>query len=430
MAAVPLTFGTALVLGAIVAPPDAVTAVAVGRKLGLPKRVMAILTGESLINDAAALALFSVAVAQVAGSHTFIENPFLLFGYSAVVGPLVGAALGYVTLWIRRRLANPGLETVQGLVVPFAAFIAAENLHASGVLAVVVAGFVVGQRDARRRLSDPAAGALRVELGRRAAGGVRVRLHRSAPAVRAGGSAGGARIAGRAVAVASAIVLVIVLVIRPLSVFLMFGSRVLSRHVESRLSVPGSRPGGGRGALGTRRQARRAGTVAHHRSTHRSLTWQENVVVSWTGHARCGDPGRRRRIPVTTVAGEPFPERATIQAIAFVVSVGTLLLQGWTLPLLIRRLGLLLGRRPRLRPRGNRARPSGGARRRRRACSRGSAADPPPGLTRAHSPRSRSTIARHSQDADEMPDPEAHTLRAEVFASALPRCAAQRNGRP
>src|SRR5215218_10740212 len=125
---VPLAFGTALVLGAIVAPPDAVTAVAVGRKLGLPKRVMAILTGESLINDAAALTLFTIAVVQVAGTHTFIENPFLLFGYSAVLGPVVGAALGLVTLWIRKRLANPGLETVQGLVVPFAAFICAEEL--------------------------------------------------------------------------------------------------------------------------------------------------------------------------------------------------------------------------------------------------------------------------------------------------------------
>ncbi|CAN5432793.1 hypothetical protein BH11ACT7_BH11ACT7_20000 [soil metagenome] len=91
---VPLTFATALILGAIVAPPDAVTAVAVGRHLGLPKRVMAILTGESLINDAAALALFSIAVAQVAGSHTFIGNPLLLFSYAAVVGPIVGAALG------------------------------------------------------------------------------------------------------------------------------------------------------------------------------------------------------------------------------------------------------------------------------------------------------------------------------------------------
>lgn len=127
-----LTFGVALILGAVVAPPDAVTAVAVGRRLGLPKKVMAILTGESLVNDAAALSLFSIAVAQVAGSRAFIENPVLLFSYSALLGPLVGAALGFVTLWIRRRLANPGLETIQGLVVPFAAFISAEHLHASG----------------------------------------------------------------------------------------------------------------------------------------------------------------------------------------------------------------------------------------------------------------------------------------------------------
>ena len=94
---------------------------------------------------AAALSLFSIAVAQVAGSQAFIENPLLLFSYSADhSGRLVGAALGYITLWIRRRLAHPGLETIQGLVVPFAAFISAEHLHASGVLAVVVAGFVVG----------------------------------------------------------------------------------------------------------------------------------------------------------------------------------------------------------------------------------------------------------------------------------------------
>ena len=71
---------------------------------------------------------------------------------------------------------------------------------------------------------------------------------------------------------------------------------------------------------------------------HRSLSWRENVVVSWTGHARGGDAGRRGRYSVDDGSGEPFPERATIQAIAFVVAVGTLLLQGWTLPPLIRRL--------------------------------------------------------------------------------------------
>ena len=138
------TFLLALLLGAIVAPPDAVTAVAIGRKLGLPKRLMAILTGESLVNDAAALSLFAIAISQIANTHAFIENPLLLFGYNAVLGPIVGLVLGLLTLWIRGHLRNPALETVQGFVVPFAAFLAAEHLHASGVLAVVIAGFVVG----------------------------------------------------------------------------------------------------------------------------------------------------------------------------------------------------------------------------------------------------------------------------------------------
>lgn len=237
---IPLTFASALILGAIVAPPDAVTAVAVGRKLGLPKRVMSILTGESLINDAAALALFSVAVAQVAGTHTFIEVPVLLFAYSAVLGPLVGAALGYVTLWIRRRLANPALETVQGLMVPFAAFIVAQHMNASGVLAVVVAGFVVGsgtvdagyQTRLQERYVWKSVDVL-LEAFVFAYIGLNLRFvledlndptdeHNSLILV----------------AVSSVVVLVVVLVVRPLWVFGMFGRGLLSRLVERRLSVP------------------------------------------------------------------------------------------------------------------------------------------------------------------------------------------------
>ncbi len=235
-----MTFASALILGAIVAPPDAVTAVAVGRKLGLPKRVMSILTGESLINDAAALALFSVAVAQVAGTHTFIEVPVLLFAYSAVLGPLVGAALGYVTLWIRRRLANPALETVQGLMVPFAAFIVAQHMNASGVLAVVVAGFVVGsgtvdagyQTRLQERYVWKSVDVL-LEAFVFAYIGLNLRFvledlndptdeHNSLILVE----------------VSSVVVLVVVLVVRPLWVFGMFGRGLLSRLVERRLSVP------------------------------------------------------------------------------------------------------------------------------------------------------------------------------------------------
>lgn len=415
----PLTFGTALILGAVVAPPDAVTAVAVGRKLGLPRRVMAILTGESLVNDAAALALFSIAVAQVAGTEAFIGNPMLLFGYSATVGPAVGAALGYATLWIRERLNSPGLETVQGLVVPFAAFISAEHLHASGVLAVVVAGFVVGhgtlaagyQTRLQERYVWNAVDVL-LEAFVFAYIGLHVRFvlddlreaHESLLAV----------------ASASLIVLAVVVVIRPVCVFAMFGRGVLSRHVERTLSVPV--PEGARGALGTRR---RRPAALLRRPT---LTWRENVVVSWTGMRGVVTLAAASGIPLTTSTGEPFPERATIQAIAFVVSVGTLLVQGSTLPWLIGRLGLSADADAAYEQ-AETAKAEEVVRQAAQVVLTRFDAEPPEGLDPAGRAEIRAIIARHSQDADEMPDPEAHTLRAEVFA-ALYRdvLAAQRAG--
>jgi CPA1 family monovalent cation:H+ antiporter len=421
---VPLTFGAALVLGAIVAPPDAVTAVAVGRKLGLPKRVMAILTGESLINDAAALTLFSVAVAQVAGTHTFIENPFLLFGYSAIVGPLVGAALGYVTLWIRRRLASPGLETVQGLVVPFAAFICAEEIHASGVLAVVVAGFVVGngtlgagyQTRLQERYVWNSVDVL-LEAFVFAYIGLHLRFvledlretHESLTQV----------------AVASGIVLLIVLVIRPVSVFAMFGRNKLSSHVESRLSVPVPM-GGGRGALGMRRREKPPGKW-RSRIDRRSLSWQESVVVSWTGMRGVVTLAAAAAIPATTVSGEPFPERSMIQAVAFVVSVGTLLIQGWTLPLLIKRLNVSRFTDDHAADREEELKAERVVHDAADEVLAEFRANPPEGMDPRVLAEIRAVVARHSQDADEMPDPDAHTKRSEVF-SALYRdvLAAQR----
>ncbi|MCW2685455.1 MAG: sodium/proton antiporter, family [Mycobacterium sp.] len=408
-----LTFGTALILGAVVAPPDAVTAVAVGRKLGLPKKVMAILTGESLVNDAAALSLFSIAVAQVAGSHAFIGNPLLLFTYSAVLGPIVGAVLGYITLWIRRRLNNPGLETIQGLVVPFAAFISAEHLHASGVLAVVVAGFVVGHGslDAgyQTRLQERYVwNSVDVMLEAFVFAYIGLQLRFVLEDLRA------AHESLVDVGLASAVVLAVVLVIRPLCVFLMFSRGVLSRHVESKLSVP-IPAAGGRGALGTKRRTRPPGRW-RALVDRRALTWQENVVVSWTGMRGVVTLAAASGIPMTTVDGEPFPERATIQAIAFVVSVGTLLLQGWTLPVLIRRLRLSFDE--------DRAYDSVETTKAEQVVHEAAdevlerfEAEAPPELDRATLADIRNTIARHSQDADEMPDPEAHTPRAEIFSA-------------
>ena len=411
---VPLTFVTALVLGAIVAPPDAVTAVAVGRKLGLPKKVMAILTGESLINDAAALTLFSIAVAQVAGTHTFIENPFLLFGYSAVLGPVVGALLGYVTLWIRDRLANPGLETVQGLLVPFGAFILAEEMHASGVLAVVVAGFIVGNGTLgagyQTRLQERYVwNSVDVLLEAFVFAYIGLHLRFVLEDLR------DAHESLAQVAVASAVVLLIVLVIRPLSVFLMFGRGKLFRHVEARWSVPV--PDGD--VRGGRGRAARRGPPGKWRSRidRRSLTWQENVVVSWTGMRGVVTLAAAAAIPATTASGEPFPERATIQAIAFVVAIGTLLIQGWTLPLLIKRLQLSRFNDDHAADRAEELKAEQVVHEAADEVLAEFRANPPAGINPQLVAEIRATIARHSQDADEMPDPEAHTKRAEIFST-------------
>lgn len=147
----------------------------------------------------------------------------------------------------------------------------------------------------------------------------------------------------------------------------------------------------------------------------RALSWQENVVVSWTGMRGVVTLAAAAAIPVTTAAGEPFPERATIQAIAFVVTVGTLLLQGGTLPLLIRRLDLSSA--------GDRAWVHAETKEAKRVVH--DAADDVLAEFRAHPPAGidlqvlaeiGNTIARQSQDADEMPDPGAHTLRAVTFA--------------
>ncbi|MCV7175311.1 cation:proton antiporter [Mycolicibacterium sphagni] len=413
LSVVPLAFGTALILGAIVAPPDAVTAVAVGRKLGLPKRVMAILTGESLINDAAALALFSIAVAQVAGTHTFIENPLLLFGYSAILGPAVGVALGYVTLWIRNRLNNASLETIQGLVVPFAAYIAAERFHASGVLAVVAAGFVVGtgtlSAGYQTRLQERYVWhSVDVLLEAFVFAYIGLHLRFVLEDLRE------AHESLLEVGVASAVVLVIVLAIRPLAIFVMFGRGVLFRHVDRTLSVP-KPESGGRGALGVRQ--RRPKGKWRAMIDHTSLTWQENVVVSWTGMRGVVTLAAAAGIPLTTASGEPFPERATIQAIAFVVAVGTLLLQGWTLPPLIRRLKLSSQEDDRAYDREETLKAEGTVHNAADEVLAYFEANPPNGLEPHVLTDIRNWIARHSKDADEMPDPDEHDLRAEVFST-------------
>jgi Na+/H+ antiporter len=140
-----LTWPAAFAIGAVVAPPDAVAATAVGRRIGLPRRMVTILEGESLLNDATALVALNTAILAAAGSATFtrVEIDFLVAaGGGVACGVLVFAVVG----WVRKHVTDPVIDTSVSLATPFVAYVAAEEIHASGVLAVVIAGLLLGHK--------------------------------------------------------------------------------------------------------------------------------------------------------------------------------------------------------------------------------------------------------------------------------------------
>nr|WP_246390799.1 Na+/H+ antiporter [Nocardioides soli] len=140
-----ISWPIALALGAVVAPPDAVAATAIGRNIGLPRRIVTILEGESLFNDATALVSLRTALAAAA-----VGVEAWHVGWDFVVaaggGVLVGLVGFVVVGWLRKRITEPVLDVGLSFVIPFACFLAAERIHASGVVSVVVAGLLLGHK--------------------------------------------------------------------------------------------------------------------------------------------------------------------------------------------------------------------------------------------------------------------------------------------
>lgn len=151
-----LSLAAAFVLGAIVAPPDAVAAVSVAQRLGLPRRMVSVLVGESLFNDATALTAFRIAVAAATGEGVSLIVGTEKFLLATLGGVVVGLALGPPLHWLRSRLNDPLVEVAVLCLAPFAAYLIAESFHASGVIAVVLSGLYLGHRSdespARARL--------------------------------------------------------------------------------------------------------------------------------------------------------------------------------------------------------------------------------------------------------------------------------------
>ncbi|MDO9398084.1 MAG: cation:proton antiporter, partial [Herbiconiux sp.] len=146
-----LDLAAAIALGAVISPTDAVAATSIGKRLGLPPRLVAVLEGESLVNDASALVLLRTAIAASAGTIALggFGGVVVDFGYSSVVAVVVGLAVGFVAVFFRSRLHDSVLTTAVSFVIPFVAYIPAESIGASGVLAVVVAGLYTGHMGAK-----------------------------------------------------------------------------------------------------------------------------------------------------------------------------------------------------------------------------------------------------------------------------------------
>lgn len=153
VAVTPLPAPMAFVLGAVLASTDPVAVTALGRRLALPGRVQVLVQAESLFNDATSLVLFKVAVAGAVAAGSVSEPAAVgRFVVLAGGGTAVGAGVAGLVALLRRRTADPVLETVIALVTPYASYVLAESAHTSGVTAVVVAGVVLGRSG--HRLSD------------------------------------------------------------------------------------------------------------------------------------------------------------------------------------------------------------------------------------------------------------------------------------
>ncbi|MFC7754342.1 Na+/H+ antiporter [Tsukamurella soli] len=138
-----IPFAAGLALGAIVGPPDAVAATAVGRRIGLPRRVTTLLEGESLFNDATSIVLLRTAIAAIAGT-VGVWQVVGSFALSAVGGVAIGVIAALLAKFANRRVTDPIITTGISFVAPWVAYLPAEEIHASGVVAVVVMGLISG----------------------------------------------------------------------------------------------------------------------------------------------------------------------------------------------------------------------------------------------------------------------------------------------
>jgi monovalent cation/hydrogen antiporter len=301
-----LGWPAAFVLGAIVSPPDAVAATAIAQRLGVPRRIVTVLEGESLVNDATALVAYRASVVAVTTGAFSLGAESLRFVYVAAGGVAVGLLVGVAVQRVWRRIEDPSLSVTVSLLVPFASYLAAENLGASGVLAVVASGLCLGRRSAtiltpEERVRVNAVWGMVIFLVN---GLVFILIGLQLPAIME-------RLSDRSLGGLVGLGIVLSVTVILVRMVWVFPGTYLPRLVSRRL-----------------------------RERDPSPPWQWVVVLGWAGLRGVVSLAAALALPLTDAGGAPFPERDLIVFLTFCVILATLVGQGLSLPWLIRRLGL------------------------------------------------------------------------------------------
>jgi CPA1 family monovalent cation:H+ antiporter len=305
-----ITLAAGFALGAAVAPPDPVAALAIGRRAGLPPRLITLIEGEGLLNDATALTAFTVAVAAMSNGGFSPGMAVGRFVLAVTGGIVVGVGTAYAVRYLRKLVHEPIVLNSLSLATPFLAYLIGEELHVSGVLAVVITGLMVGH-DTPRAIS----GASRLQTAAvwrlvdfLLEGFVFLLIGQQLPAVVKGLSAYPAS----TIWTAAGVTVGVVLLVRPLWL-------VLTQSVPRALHM----------RLATRDP-----------EEHDGLTKVEVLVMSWAGTRGVISLAAIFSVPLAADSGRIFPERDLLLFCTFLVVLVTLLGQGLTFAPLTRALGL------------------------------------------------------------------------------------------
>ena len=297
----------AFVLGAIISPPDAVAATAITKNLGLPRRVITILEGESLVNDASGLIAYKYAVAAVATGNFIFWEAGLQFLLVSVMGIVCGFLIGYIMLKVHKYISgNDIVETSLTLLTPFIAYVVAEKFHFSGVLSVVTAGLYLSWKSSElfthtSRLQAMSVWGIVVFILN---GVIFILIGLQLPSILKG-------ISGYSLVSHCFYGVVISVVVMIVRILWVFPGAYIPRWLYKSIRKNEPKP-----------------------------SWQLVLITGWTGMRGVVSLAAALALPIALPNGANFPGRDLILFLTFCTILFTLLVQGITLPLLIRGMGI------------------------------------------------------------------------------------------